>query len=73
MIWDENPVEDHVLGYILHWSNFSEEYIYFIDVKNVMEFTIRDLQKEIKYFFAVTAYNEFGESGYSNEVSTVLY
>ncbi len=38
-----------------------------------MEFTIRDLQKEIKYFFAVTAYNEFGESGYSNEVSTVLY
>lgn len=41
-----------------------------IDVGWVDEFTLRDLSDDEDYYFAITAYNEFGESGYSNEVTT---
>ena len=41
-----------------------------IDVGWVDEFTLRALSDDEDYYFAVTAYNAYGESGYSNEVTT---
>jgi hypothetical protein len=41
-----------------------------IDVGWVDEFTLRALSDDEDYYFAITAYNQYGESGYSNEVTT---
>jgi hypothetical protein len=41
-----------------------------IDVGWVSEFTLRALSEDEDHYFVVTAYNENGESGYSNEVTT---
>lgn len=41
-----------------------------IDVGWLSEFTLRNLSDDEDYYFALTAYNEYGESGYSPEVTT---
>jgi hypothetical protein len=41
-----------------------------IDVGWVSQLTLRALSDDVDYYFAVTAYNAYGESGYSNEVTT---
>ena len=41
-----------------------------IDVGWTAEFTLRALSDNDDYYFVITAYNEYGESGYSNEVTT---
>ena len=41
-----------------------------VDVGWVSEFTLRALSDDEVYYFVATAYNDLGESGYSNEVST---
>jgi len=43
-----------------------------IDVGNVTQFTLHDLDEDVTYFFAVTAYNtDELESGFSNEVDAL--
>jgi hypothetical protein len=41
-----------------------------VDVGYVSEFTLRGLSDDEDYYFSITAYNQHGESGYSNEVTT---
>ena len=42
-----------------------------IDVGNVTEYTLHDLEEDVVYYLAVTAYDSEGyESGYSNQIST---
>jgi hypothetical protein len=41
-----------------------------IDVRWVDEFTLRALSDDEDYYFTITAYNQYGESGHSNEVTT---
>ena len=74
-MWDENPATDYVLGYNLYYGFSSRDYIFFINVGNVTEFSFKvgDLQEGIRYYFSVTAWNEYGESDFSNEVDTILY
>ena len=53
-------------GYKLYWGTESGVYTNSMDVGNVLQGTISDLS-DGAYYFAVTAYNDVGESGYSPE------
>ena len=56
-------------GYEVYYGTASNTYGLSIDVGNVTTCTLNDLSSGQTYFIAVKAYNNFGKSGYSNEVS----
>jgi len=58
-----------VKGYKVYSGTSSGAYGAPVDVGNVTTFQIFNLQSGNTYYFAITAYNSAGESGYSNEVS----
>lgn len=58
-------------GYMVYYGSASRTYNAPIDVGNQTAYTIENLAPGT-YFFAVTAYNDYGESGYSSEVSTPI-
>ncbi|ACL69174.1 glycosyl hydrolase [Halothermothrix orenii] len=58
-----------VTGYNLHYGTSSGSYSVTIDVGNSTSYTVTGLNNNTTYYFAVTAYNDNGESGYSNELS----
>jgi len=66
--WD---VESSVRGYNVYYGTTSRVYRSPINVGNVTIYTLTGLSAGQRYFIAITAYNEFGESGYSNEVNGV--
>lgn len=57
-------------GYRIHYGPSSGTYTNSIDVGNVTQTTINGLTDCANLFFAATAYNAAGESGYSNVVSS---
>ena len=77
LAWDTDPSVD---GYLLYYNAGSSGPPYNgtgtaegdspVDVGWVSEFTLRALSDDEDYYFAVTAYTQDGESGYSNEVTT---
>ena len=67
--WDANNEPD-VSGYKLYYGTATGVYGTPTTVGNVITYTVTGLTNGQVYFFAVTAYDSFGnESGYSNEVS----
>ena len=69
LAWDANTEPD-VSGYKLYFGTASRTYGAPINVGNVNSFTVTTLADGKGYFFAMTAFDTFGnESGYSNEVS----
>ena len=69
LAWDANTEPD-VTGYKVYSGTTSGTYGAPIDVGNVLTYTVSGLTDGQTYFFAVTAYDSFGnESGYSNEVT----
>jgi|GEM_PF-2418692 len=71
LAWDPSISED-VVGYKIYYGNFSGSYHSFHTVTNRTTYTVTGLS-EGTYYFAVTAFDSAGnESGYSNEVSTVV-
>ena len=64
--WDPS---DQATGYKLHYGLESHSYSDVLDVGPDLQYTIFDLSDNQQYFFAVTAYNEFGESDLSEEIS----
>ena len=69
--WDASS---NAIGYKLYYGTASGGYNSPdspIDVGSLITYTLTGLSAEQRYFIAVTAYNEFGESGYSNEVTGV--
>jgi len=68
LAWDANTEPD-VSGYKLYYGTASRTYGAPITVGNVLTYTVPGLTDGLTYYFAVTAYDTFGnESGYSNEV-----
>jgi hypothetical protein len=68
LTWD--PETDlSVSGYKAYVGTSSNAYGAPVDIGNVTTYQIVNLQPGTTYYFAVTAYNSAGESGYSNEVS----
>ena len=67
--WDQSP--DPVTGYRIFYgeqsvlTNPATE----IDAGNVLQYTITTLTPGHTYYFALKAYNAYGQSGFSNEVT----
>jgi hypothetical protein len=56
-------------GYKIYFGTASGQYSSYLDVGNVLTYSLTGLSAETAYFLAVTAYDTFGvESEYSNEV-----
>jgi len=60
-----------VLGYNVYYGTASHTYGEPVNVGNHTTHTVRGLAPGT-YYFAVTAYNSVGESGFSNEASKVI-
>jgi len=67
--WDPAPGE--VTGYRLYFGTEPGNYTSRLDVGNVLEYRIEDLEPGV-YYYVVTAYNSYGESGYSEVKEIVL-
>ena len=72
LAWDDPPADSNVAGYKVYYGTASRTYKAPIPVGNVTTYTVQHLSQGVTYYFAVTAYNQFGESGYSNEASGVI-
>ena len=64
--WDAHPDE---VQFRLHWGTESGVYTQHTEVGTNLTATIVGLTSGRTYFFAATAYNDFAESDYSNEVT----
>jgi len=64
--WDPSA---QATGYKLHYGLESNSYEFVIDVGPNLQHSFSDLYENQVYYFAVTAYNENGESGFSEEIS----
>ena len=68
LAWDPNTEPD-LAGYKLHYGHSSREYFYSVDVGNRTRHTLSGLEEDETYFFAVTAYDIYGdESDFSEEL-----
>ena len=63
--WDPS---DQTSGYKLHYGIESGSYDYIEDVGPELQHTVTDLNDHLTYYFAVSAYNDYGESALSAEV-----
>lgn len=61
-----------ITGYKVCYGTASGNYTTSVDVGNVTTYTVTGLSGGTTYYFAVTASNSSGESGYSNEVSKTI-
>lgn len=68
LAWDANT--DNTIGYKVHYGTATRNYTTHVDVGNVT--TTNFTLPPGTYFFAVSAYNQGGDSGYSAEVSGAL-
>jgi len=70
--WDLNTVPD-LAGYQVYYGTASREYVYSIDVGDIIVYRLDDFLDGVTYFIAVTAYDTSGnESDFSNEVSVMV-
>ena len=72
LAWDPPETDSSVIGYKVYYGTASRTYTVRIKVGNVTTYMMHRLSHGVTYYFAVTAYNRFGESGYSNEVSGMI-
>ena len=71
--WDENP-ENNVIGYKIHYGEYSHNYQYTVDVENNTSCSISGLSENTTYYFAATAYNDENlESSYSDELVHTIH
>jgi PKD repeat protein len=61
-----------VTGYKVYYGTASGVYPNQLDAHMALSLTVPSLTAGTKYYFAVTAYNSAGESGYSNEASATI-
>jgi hypothetical protein len=66
LLWDPSA---NATGYVLHYGIESSSYETSIDVEDNLQYTVIDLDDDQLYYFAVSAYNENGDSDYSDEIS----
>ena len=67
LAWDP-PTSNNTTGYKLYRGTASKQYTVVTTLGNQTTCQVNDLVEGTKYYFAVKAYNSYGESGYSNEL-----
>jgi len=68
LAWDPNTEID-VAGYKLYYGNASRNYTSIVDAGNQTSYTISGLEDGKTYFFALTVYNSYVESNFSEELT----
>ncbi len=68
LAWDANT-ETTVSGYKVYFGTKTRNYSSVKDVGNNTQYNLNILNREKKYYLAVTAYNNTSESPYSEEIS----
>ena len=63
--WNASPSAS---GYKIYYGFGSRNYHYVIDIGNWTECSVSGLQRNQVYYFAVTAYNDYAESYFSEEI-----
>lgn len=71
LAWDPNT-EPSLMGYKLYYGTAPGNYSQSIDVGNVTSYVVSNLPVGVTYYFVVKAYDAFGESSNSNEISKSL-
>lgn len=71
LAWNASA-SSNVTGYKVHYGTASRSYSTHLDVGGALSATVPNLTAGTTYYFAVTAYNAAGESGYSNEASAAI-
>ena len=66
LAWD--PSSGEVDGYMIYYGTSHGNYTNNIDVGNVTDYVVTGLEEGVTYYFVARAYNQYGESGNSNEV-----
>jgi hypothetical protein len=61
-------VSDGATGYKLYYGFESRQYEFVIDNWRFTQATVANLDDDRTYYFAVTAYNDYGESDFSKEI-----
>ncbi|RMG66748.1 MAG: hypothetical protein D6710_12235, partial [Nitrospirae bacterium] len=69
LTWNPNPPKDYVIGYKIYYGTSPRHYTNVVNTGNRTEYKIIGLLCSNTYYFAATAYNAYGESGYSKEIS----
>lgn len=69
LAWDPS---ERATGYKVYYGTASQVYDTILDVGAVTSVVISDLVPGQVYYFAATAYNAAGESGFSNEVWAMI-
>jgi fibronectin type 3 domain-containing protein len=68
LAWDANTESD-LAGYNIYYGTASGNYSHSIDVGNITHYTLTDLEDDVTYYLAATAYDEDeNESAYSVEL-----
>jgi len=70
LVWDGSE-DSRVSGYVVHWGVRPGEYLWATDNLDSTSITIGGLEPCTAYFFAVRAYDDEGESGYSQEIAHI--
>ncbi len=66
LAWD--PSSGEVTGYRIYYGTTHGNYPNMVDVGNVTDYVVTGLQDSVTYYFVARAYNQYGESGNSNEL-----
>jgi Fibronectin type III domain len=72
LAWDHND-QVSISGYFVYYGLESGNYSVKIDVGFEPQYTLVGLSDTTSYYIAVTAYNEFGESDFSEEIMFSAY
>lgn len=68
LAWDAGNTPG-LRGYKIYYGTASGVYTNWIEVGNVTQYAVGELLSGLTYYFAVTAFDENNESGYSDEIS----
>jgi hypothetical protein len=64
-----NAASGTVVGYKVYQGTASQQYTTVTTIDNLTQYSVSGLTNGTKYYFAVKAYNTYGDSGYSNELT----
>jgi len=70
--WQANPSSDNIIGYRIYYGTSQGNYPEKVECGNVTDYTVSGLVEDVTYYLVARAYNQYGESTNSNEVTCLI-